>query len=240
MMIDLFFATSVNVYKVMIALEEMDLDYRILLIDISKGEQLDPTNVAGSPTGKLPVIRDHDPADGGEPQLVFESGAILQYLAEKTGRFLPAAARARMEAIQWLYWQVGGLGPISGQAWHFHAFAPRIAPDFDNSYAFSRYHNMMSKFWRVLDNELAKKPFIAGEYSVADMACYPWVIYYPAQEGMEAYPNIMRWRDKIAVRPAVQRCYRRASEQQTGYEFNKEKQVAYYDWEGVRRTMITV
>ncbi|MCZ4237956.1 hypothetical protein O4H25_14045, partial [Staphylococcus equorum] len=90
--------------------------------------------------------------------------------------------------IQWLYWQVGGLGPISGQAWHFHAFAPRIAPDFDNSYAFSRSHNMMSKFWRGLDNELAKKPFIAGEYSVADMACYPWVIYYPAQEGMEAYP----------------------------------------------------
>jgi GST-like protein len=239
-MIDLFFATSVNVYKVMIALEEMDLEYRPVLIDISKGEQRIPSNVAGSPTGKLPVIRDHAPADGGPPQVVFESGAILQYLSEKTGRFLPAEPRARMEAIQWLYWQVGGLGPISGQAWYFHAFAPRIAPDIDNTYAFNRYHNMMSEFWRLLDTQLGKAAYLAGEYSIADMACYPWVIYYAAQEGMDGYPNILRWRDDMAARPGVQRCYQRAFEQKTGYEFNTEKQVAYYDWEGVRATMITV
>lgn len=239
-MIELFFATSVNVYKVMIALEEMELDYRTVLIDLSKGEQLIPDNIAGSPTRKLPVIRDLAPDDGGPPQVVFESGAILQYLAEKSGKFLPTSARGRMEAMQWLFWQVGGLGPISGQAFHFHAFAPRVAPNFDNSYSYSRYHNMMSLFWRVMDDRLGEAAYLAGEYSIADMACYPWVIYYSAQEGMAAYPNIARWCEAIAARPGVKRSYRRASEQKTGYEFNQEKQVANYDWDGVRKTMITI
>lgn len=238
-MIDLFFATSVNVYKVLIALEEMELPYRIRLIDISKGEQRDPSRLAGSPTKKLPVISDADPEDGGVPRVLFESGAILQYLAEKTGKFLPKESRPRMEVMQWLFWQVGGLGPISGQAWHFHAFAPRLAPDFDNSYAHKRYHNMMSEFWQVLDERLSHVPFIAGDYSIADMACYPWIIYYDAQEGPAAYPNIERWCADIAARPGVQRSYAAAARQKTGYEFNHEKKVAYYDWEGVRRNMIT-
>jgi GSH-dependent disulfide-bond oxidoreductase len=238
-MIDLFFATSTNVYKILIALEEMEQSYSLQLIDISKGEQLDPANLAGSPTQKLPVIRDNAPADGGEPLVIFESGAILQYLADKTGMLLPKEPRSRLAAIQWLFWQVGGLGPISGQAWHFHAFAPRIAPDFDNSYSTSRYYNMMSALWRVLDGQLGKTPYLAGEYSIADIACYPWIIYFAAQKGIDAYPNIVRWRDAIAARPGVQRAYARIAEVKTGYEFNEEKKVAFYPWEDVLKNMIT-
>lgn len=239
-MIDLFFATSTNVYKIIIALEELGMPYRLRLIDISKGEQLDPANLAGSPTQKLPVIRDDEPADGGAARVVFESGAILLYLAEKGDMLLPLDSRARLEAIQWLFWQVGGLGPISGQAFHFHAFAPRIAPDRDHGYSHSRYHNMMSALWRVMDGRLAQNPYLAGrDYSVADIACYPWIIYYDAQEGIDAYPNILRWRDAVAERPGVRRAYARIGEVKTGYVFNDEKKVAFYPWEGVIRNMIT-
>ena len=238
-MIELFFATSVNVYKIMIALEEMDISYNINLIDISTGEQHDPAKMAGSPTGKLPVIRDNAPSDGGQPQVVFESGAILQYLAGKTGRFLPAESRRQLEVLQWLFWQVGNLGPVSGQAWHFHAFAGRIAPDFDNTYSRSRYFNMMSALWRVMDKRLSEQAFLAGEYSIADMACYPWIIYFEAQEGLSAYPHIQHWRDEIAARPAVLRTYKRIAALKTGYEFNAEKSVALYPWEGIVKNMIT-
>ena len=237
-LIDLFFATSVNVYKVLIALEEMGLRYTLQQIDISKGEQHDPAKLAGSPTRKLPVIRDNAPADGGAPLVVFESGAILEYLADKSDMFLPKARRQRLEAMQWLFWQVGNLGPVSGQAWHFHAFAPRLAADFDNSYAYKRYHNMMSDLWRVMDQRLATTPYLAGDYSIADMACYPWVIYYAAQEGMDAYPHIQRWRDAVAARPSVRRVYALLAEVKTGYAFNAEKSVSYYDWEGVAKNMI--
>ncbi|KRB81435.1 hypothetical protein ASE00_15790 [Sphingomonas sp. Root710] len=238
-MIDLFFATSTNVYKIIIALEELGLSYRLQLIDISKGEQLDPANLAGSPTQKLPVIRDDEPADGGDPRVVFESGAILLYLAEKGGALLPDEPRARLDAIQWLFWQVGGLGPISGQAFHFHAFAPRIAPDRDHDYAHSRYHNMMSALWRVMDRKLGETPWLAGAgYSVADIACYPWIVYYDAQEGIGAYPNILRWRDAVAARPGVIRAYDRIGQVKTGYAFNDEKKVAFYPWEGVVQNMI--
>jgi GST-like protein len=238
-MIELFFCTSVNVYKILIAFEEMGLAHEIRLIDISKGEQLDPATVAGSPTGKLPVIRDNAPADGGPPRVVFESGAILQYLAEKTGQFLPAAPRARMDAMQWLFWQTSNLGPVTGQAWHFRAFAPRIAPDVDNQYSYNRYFHMMAALWRVMDTRLAEQPYLAGEYSIADMACYPWIIYLDPLEGMEAFPNIARWRDEIAARPAVQRVYERVATFKTGYEFNREKSMAFYPWDGVLKHMIT-
>lgn len=221
-MIELFFATSVNVYKVAIALEEMALPYEIRLVDISKGEQHDPANLAGAPTGKVPVIRDDDPADGGEPQVVFESGAILQYLADKSGMLLPADPRRRLAAIQWLYWQVGGLGPVSGQAWHFHAFAERIAPDFDNSYARGRYFGMMAALWRTLDRQLADCGYLAGEYSIADIACFPWISYFAPPEGMAAFPHIARWREAIAERPGVRRAYARARTLDTGYAFNEK------------------
>lgn len=237
-MIDFFFCTSVNVYKIAIAMEEMGLEYEHRLIDISKGEQHDPALLAGSPTGKVPVIRDLHPADGGEPVVVFESGAILTYLAEKTGRFLPTEERARRYALQWLFWQVANLGPVSGQAWHFHAFAPVIAPDFDNSYARSRYMRMMADHWRVLDRQLAANTYVAGEeYGIADIACYPWIIYFDPEEGMDAFPNIRRWRDLLAERPALQRAYQRARELKTGFAMN-EKDMLLLPWEGIRRNMI--
>ena len=237
-MIELFFCTSVNVYKVAIALEEMGLAYEHRLIDISKGEQHDPARLAGSPTGKLPVIRDHNPADGGEPVVVFESGAILTYLAEKTGRFLPAEPRARRYVLQWLFWQVGNLGPVSGQAWHFHAFAPLIAPDFDNSYARDRYFKMMADLWHVLDRQLAANAYVAGDdYTIADIATYPWIIYFDPDEGMDAFPNIRRWRDVLAARPALRRAYARARELKTGYAMN-DKHMTLFPWEDIQRNMI--
>ncbi len=237
-MIDFFFCTSVNVYKVAIAMEEMGLDYTHRLIDISKGEQHDTALLAGSPTSKLPVIRDLDPSDGGEPMTVFESGAILIYLADKTGRFLPTDERARQYALQWLFWQVGNLGPVSGQAWHFHAFAPAIAPDFDNSYARNRYFRMMAEYWRVLDRQLAENTYVAGdEYSIADMACYPWIIYFDPDEGMDAFPNIKRWRDVLAARPALRQAYARARQLKTGYAMN-DKHMTLFPWEDIQRNMI--
>ena len=237
-MIELFFCTSVNVYKVAIAMEEMGLEYEHRLIDISKGEQHDSARLAGSPTGKLPVIRDFDPADGGEPAVVFESGAILLYLAEKTDRLLPSDPRARRLAIQWLFWQVGNLGPLSGQAWHFQAFAPLIAPGFDNSYARNRYYRMMADHWRVLDRQLAVNTYVAGaEYGIADIACYPWIIYFDPPEGMAAFPNIRRWRDLLAARPAVRRAYERARRLNTGYAMN-DKDMTLFPWEEIQRNMI--
>ncbi len=237
-MIELFFCTSVNVYKIAIAMEEMGLEYEHRLIDISKGEQHDSARLAGSPTGKLPVIRDFNPADGGEPVVVFESGAILTYLADKTGRFLPQDLRGRQYALQWLFWQIGNLGPLSGQAWHFHAFARLIAPDFDNSYARNRYFRMMADHWRVLDRQLAANTYVAGEsYGIADMACYPWIIYFDPDEGMDAFPNIRRWRDLLATRPALRRAYERARALKTGYAMN-EKDMTLFPWEGIERNMI--
>ncbi len=237
-MIELFFCTSVNVYKVAIAMEEMGIEYEHRLIDISKGEQHDPALLAGSPTGKLPVIRDLDPKDGGEPVVVFESGAILMYLAEKAGSFLPADERARRYTLQWLFWQVGNLGPLSGQAWHFLAFAPKIAPDVNNSYPHSRYFRMMADHWRVLDKQLAANSYVAGEeYGIADMACYPWIIYFDPLEGMDAFPNIKRWRDLLAARPALRRAYERARQLKTGYEMN-DKNMTLFPWEDIQRNMI--
>jgi len=237
-MIDLFFATSVNVYKIMIAMEEMDLGYEIRQIDISKGEHLVDENMGGSPTKKVPVIRDNNPADGGPALVIFESGAILQYLAEKTGKFLPMAPRARLEALQWLLWQVGNLGPVSGQAWHFHAFAPILAPGVDNRYSHQRYFHMMSALWQVLDRKLAAREYLADEFSIADIACFPWIIYFDPPETISAYPNIEKWRDRIASRTGVRRAYARVAALKSNYPLN-EKGMFLYPWEGIEKHMIT-
>jgi GST-like protein len=237
--IELFFATSVNVYKIMIAMEEMGLEYELNQIDISKGDQLDPSKMAGSPTKKVPVIRDNAPADGGAPLVVFESGAILQYLADKSGMLLPNAPRARLEATQWLFWQVANLGPISGQAWHFHAFAQRIAPEIDNRYSRDRYFHMMSALWTVLNTRLSTQDYVAGDYSIADIACFPWIIYFDPPETMSQYPNIERWRDRVAARPAVRRAYTRVAALKTDYVLN-DKGMFLYPWEGIMEHMITV
>jgi len=219
-MIDLFFVTSPNVYKVSTALEEMDLAYRAIPIDISKGEHLVPANIAGAPNAKLPVIRDHDPADGGTPLVVFESGAILEYLAEKTGLFMPEDLRGRQAVRQWLYWQMAGLGPMGGQQWHFTRWAPRIAPDMDHSYALGRFSKIWSGLWRVMDQHLATHEYLAGTYSIADMACFPWVIYMQPQEGAAHFTHIARWAQAIGERPAVRRAYARGLAVDMGYERN--------------------
>ena len=238
-MIDFYFVPSPNVYKISIALEEMELPHRLISVDLSRGEHHDPAKIGGGATGKLPVIVDHDPADRGDPVTVFESGAILQYLAEKAGRFLPADLRGRLDVMQWLFWQMGGIGPIGGQLWHFRTFAPRIAPDFDNSYALSRYDHMFSQLWAAMDKRLEQREFLCTDYSVADMACFPWIAYLEPSEGIGEYPNILRWRDSISARPAVREAYAKAGALDTGYERN-EKGVPLFPWEGLLKNVITV
>lgn len=236
-MIELFFCTSPNVYKVSIALEEMELPHVLHSVDLSRGDHFNPANIAGAATAKLPVIRDDEPADGGEPVVVFESGAILQYLAEKTGKLMPADPRKRREVMQWLFWQMGGLGPIGGQLWHFMAFAPKIAPDFDNSYALNRYTNMWAALWKVMDQQLADRPYLAGDYSIADCACFPWISYIDPREGPDHYPNVKRWRDELAARPAVREAYAKGMALDTGYGRN-EKGVSLFPWEGLLQHVI--
>jgi GST-like protein len=238
-MISLYFVTSPNVYKVAIALEEMRLEHQLIAVDLSKGEHRDPANLAGATTGKVPVIRDDNPPDGGAPITVFESGAILQYLAEKTGNFLSSNLRHRLETIQWLFWQMGGLGPIGGQAWHFLAFAPKVAPSVDNTYSFNRYFNMWASHWRTLESQLADHEYIAGDYSIADMACFPWISYLEPREGTAQFPNVCRWREAIAARPAVRTAYSKGAALNTGYERN-EKGVTLFPWEGLLENVIVV
>ncbi len=197
-MIDLYSAATPNGQKIHIMLEEVGLPYRVTWVSISKGEQFEPGFLDISPNNKIPAIVDHDGPDA-EPVSVFESGAILLYLAEKTGRFLPSAPRARLEVLQWLFWQMGGFGPMLGQAHHFNAYAPeRIR------YAMDRYTNEAGRLYHVLDRRLAGGDYVAGDYSIADMAIFPWCRLYKRQGlRIEDFPNVKRWFDVIAARPAV-------------------------------------
>mgnify|MGYP003574998489 CR=1 FL=1 len=239
-MIDLFFVTSPNVYKISIALEEMALSHRLFPVDLSKGEHHDPARIGGGVTGKVPVIVDHEPADGGAPLTIVESGAILHYLADKAGRFGGGdSARGRLEVQQWLFWQMGGIGPIGGQLWHFRTFAPRIAPDFDNSYALQRYERMFDALWQVMDRRLEGRDYLCGDYSIADMACFPWVAYLEPAAGIAAYPNVLGWRDRIAARPAVRAAYARGAALDTGYE-RADNGASLFPWEGLMANVITV
>jgi GST-like protein len=219
-MIDLFFVTSPNVYKVTIALEEMGLDYRLLPVDISKGEHLEPDKIAYAFSPRLPVIRDDAPTDGGEPLVICESGAILEYLAEKHDAFLPNGLRQRLMVKQWLYWQMAGLGPMGGQQWHFNRWAPRIDPEGDHSYALRRFTNIWTGLWRLMDKRLSKVEFLGGDYSIADMACFPWTIYMEPEGGAEQYVHVARWIKAIADRPAVKAAYAKGLEVDMGYERN--------------------
>jgi GST-like protein len=202
-MIDLHYWPTPNGHKITIFLEEAGLDYRILPVDIGKGEQFRPEFLAISPNNRMPAIVDHAPADGGAPISVFESGAILVYLAEKTGRFLPRDPRARLRALEWLFWQVGGLGPMAGQNHHFRNYAPETIP-----YAVDRYVNETNRLYGVLDHRLRGREFIADDYSIADMASYPWIVPH-AQQGqdLEDFPDLKRWFEAMRARPAVARAY---------------------------------
>ncbi len=202
-MIDLHYWTTPNGHKITIFLEETGLPYKIVPVNISKGEQFKPEFLAISPNNRIPAIVDHAPAGGGAPISVFESGAILVYLAEKTGRFMPKDLRGRNEVMQWLFWQMGGLGPMAGQNHHFVQYAPEKLP-----YAMERYVNETSRLYQVLDNRLEDREFVAGEYSIADMASYPWVVPWKRQQqNLDDYPHLKRWFTAIRHRPAVERAY---------------------------------
>jgi len=207
-MIELFYWTTPNGHKITIFLEEAGVPYRIVPVNISKGEQFEPEFLKISPNNRVPAIRDLAPADGGAPISVFESGAILEYLAEKTGKFLPAGPREKYEALQWLYWQMGGLGPMAGQNHHFVTYAPERIP-----YAMERYIKETGRLYGVLNKRLADREFIAGDYSIADMASYPWIVPYERQQQrLENFPHLKRWFEAVAARPAVVRAYALAKE----------------------------
>lgn len=203
-MIDLYYWTTPNGHKITLFLEETGLPYRIHPINIGKDEQFQPHFLKIAPNNRIPAIVDNEPADGGEPLSLFESGAILLYLAEKTGRFIPQDLRGRQEALQWLFWQMGGLGPMAGQNHHFNRFAPEKVP-----YAIQRYVKETARLYDVLDRRLADRAFVAGDdYSIADMAIYPWIVPHAYQEqDLDDFPHVKRWFQAIQARPATVRAY---------------------------------
>ena len=202
-MIDVYYWTTPNGHKVTIFLEEAGLPYRMIPVDISAGDQFKADFLTIAPNNRIPAIVDTEPADGGAPISIFESGAILQYLAEKTARFLPADIRRRVEVMQWLFWQMAGLGPMAGQNHHFVQYAPEILP-----YAINRYVNETNRLNGVLNKRLADREFIAGEYSIADIASYPWIVpHQRQQQNLEDFPHLKRWFETIRARPAVGRAY---------------------------------
>ena len=200
-MIDLYYWPTPNGHKISIYLEEVGLPYRIVGVDIGRGEQFKPEFLAISPNNRMPAIVDHEPAGGGAPISVFESGAILLYLAEKTGKLCPTDVRARVQVREWLFWQMGGLGPMSGQAGHFRNYIQDKI-----QYAIDRYTNEVNRLYGVLDKRLADRPYLAGEYSIADIASFPWVRGCDRfGQKLEDFPHRKRWIDAIAARPAVVR-----------------------------------
>ena len=203
-MIDLYYWSTPNGHKITLFLEESGLDYRIVPVNIGKGDQFQPQFLAFSPNNKMPAIVDHAPADGGAPVTVFESGAILVYLANKAGRFFGDDVRQKVLVNQWLMWQVAGLGPMTGQYGHFTVYAPEKI-----DYAIDRYTREVQRLLGVLDRQLAGRAFIAGDdYTIADMAAYPWINPYTrAPLDLEPYPELRRWHAAIAARPATQRAY---------------------------------
>lgn len=200
-MIDLYYWSTPNGNKPLLMLEEAAMAYKIVPVHIGRGEQFAPAFLRIAPNNRIPAIVDHDPAGGGEPVSVFESGAILLYLAQKAGKFVPADMRARLEVLEWLFWQVGGQGPMFGQAHHFRAFADQKIP-----YAIKRYTDETTRLYNVLNTRLAGRDFVAGDYSIADMAIYPWTLSYERQgQDIAAFPAVAAWQARIAARPATVR-----------------------------------
>lgn len=198
--IDLRYWPTPNGWKITIALEEMGLPYAVTYVDIGKGEQFEPGFLAIAPNNRMPAIVDPDGPDGA-PISIFESGAILQYLARKTGRFGGATERERVEVEQWLMWQMGGLGPMAGQAHHFLKYAPERIP-----YAMDRYRNEVNRLYGVLNRRLADRDYVAGDYSIADMAIWPWASLWEGQEqDISAFPHMRAWLDRVGERPAVRK-----------------------------------
>jgi GST-like protein len=202
-MIDLHYWTTPNGHKITMFLEEAGVPYNVIPVNIGAGDQFKPEFLKISPNNRIPAIVDHEPADGGAPLSVFESGAVLLYLAEKTGMFLSPSLRTRSETLQWLFWQMGGLGPMAGQNHHFSGYATEKIP-----YAIDRYVRETGRLYGVLNKQLAERDYIAGDYSIADMACYPWIVPHERQgQDLASFPHLRRWFDAIAARPATQRAY---------------------------------
>ncbi|NMX93145.1 glutathione binding-like protein [Pseudomonas sp. WS 5086] len=203
-MIDLYYWTTPNGHKISLFLEEAGLPYAVHPINIGQGDQFKPDFLKIAPNNRIPAIVDQQPSVGGAPISLFESGAILLYLAEKTGQFLPKDLRGRQEALQWLFWQMGGLGPMAEQNHHFSQFAPEKIP-----YAIKRYVDETARLYGVLDRRLADRSFVAGEaYSIADMAIYPWIVSHKWQgQRLEDFPHLHRWFNLIKERPATVRAY---------------------------------
>lgn len=202
-MIDLYYWTTPNGHKVTMLLEEAGIDYTIKPVNISAGEQFKPDFLAIAPNNRIPAIVDHAPEDGGAPISVFESGAILLYLADKARKFIPRDTRNRAEVLQWLFWQMGGLGPMAGQNHHFVQYAPEPI-----TYAIERYVKETNRLYGVLNKRLADRPFVAGDYSIADMAIYPWIVPYELQrQSLDEFVHIKRWFGEIKARPATERAY---------------------------------
>ncbi|WP_088279819.1 glutathione S-transferase N-terminal domain-containing protein [Ideonella sp. A 288] len=200
-MIDLLYWPTPNGWKLTIALEELGLPYTVRPVNIGRGEQFDPAFLAVSPNNRIPAMLDHDPPGGGEPIALFESGAMLLYLAEKTGRLLPTDFRGRHAVLPWLMWQMGGLGPMLGQHGHFRLYAPEKLP-----YALDRYEREARRLYGVLDTQLSKGEHVAGDYSIADIAIFPWIATHKAQGlSLDDWPHVKRWFGQLRGREAVAR-----------------------------------
>ena len=202
-MIDLYYWTTPNGHKITVFLEEAGLPYKIIPVNIGKGDQFQESFLKIAPNNRIPAIVDHEPPDNKGPLSLFESGAILWYLAEKTKKFVPPDVRGKAEVSQWLFWQMGGLGPMAGQNHHFNIYAPEKIP-----YAMERFTKETGRLYGVLNKRLADREFVAGDYSIADMAIYPWIVPWEKQgQNLDELPNLKRWFGRIAERPAVKRAY---------------------------------
>ncbi|HEY4560075.1 MAG TPA: glutathione binding-like protein [Lysobacter sp.] len=223
-MIDLYYWATPNGYKPRLLLEEAGLEYRIIPVDIRAGDQFKPEFLAIAPNNRIPAIVDHEPADRGEPVSLFESGAILLYLADKIGRFIPTDVRGRAETLQWLFWQMGGLGPMAGQNGHFNVYAPEKVP-----YAIDRYTRETARLYGVLDKRLADREFVAGnEYTIADMAIYPWIVPHEAhKQNLADFPNLARWFAQVGEREATKKAYADAGAAYTRPMTDEERRVLF-------------
>lgn len=216
--IELYYWPTPNGWKITIWLEETGYPYNVHYINIGKGDQFDPAFLKIAPNNRMPAIFDPD-GPGGEPLSLFESGAILQYLGRKTGLFYPTDERARAEVDQWLMWQMGGLGPMAGQAHHFRQYAPETVP-----YGIERYTNEVNRLYGVADKRLADREFLAGDYSIADMACVGWVRSYERQgQNIEDFPNLKRWFEALTTRPAVERAFAVGQEERDKFNLANDK-----------------
>ena len=217
-MYDIYFWTTPNGYKILLFAEEAAIPYTIKPVNISKGQQFDSRFLLISPNSRIPALVDHAPVSGGNPLSIFESGAILLYLAEKTGQFIPSDSRGRAEVLEWLFWQVGNLGPMAGQNHHFARYAPERIP-----YAIERYVFETNRLYGVLDRRLQDRRFIAGDrYSIADMATYPWILPEQQSQSLDDFPHLKRWKSEIAMRPATAGAYAKGGAVNTAPIVTKE------------------